>query len=108
MVQCVANEELLKELVRDGRFTVSKHSLPHRLKEGFSAGDMVQAVLRGSIIEDYPERSRCLFYGQAKISTRTTIDLHGVCDYSDENWADFVTGYIPDPLEWHSPPTERR
>lgn len=98
-----AKLERIRELVQAGRFTVSKHSLVHRLKEGFSVDDMIYAVLHGKLIEDYPERQRCLIYAEVPLTARMTIPLHVVCDYSDEEWIDLVTAYIPAPEEWETP-----
>lgn len=98
----------IQKLVRKGAFTIKPHSLPHRLKEGFSVEDMIYAILKGRIIEEYPERHRVLIYAEVPMLTKTTLPLHVVCDYSDPEWIDLVTAYISDPAEWLIPPTKRR
>lgn len=98
----------IQHLVQLGKFRIKRHSLPHRLKEGFSAADMVQAVMNGKVIEEYPERNRCLVCDRALLTKGTKIWLHVVCDYSDPEWIEFVTGYIPLPEEWETPPVKRK
>lgn len=99
---------LLRSLFAQGRFTISAHGIPHRLKEGFSIADVVEAVEVGRIIEDYPDRQRCLVWGTVRMEEGTVLDLHVVCQVSNSEWVNVVTAYIPDPSEWESPPLHRR
>ena len=80
----------------------------HALKEGFNRANMVEAVLNGSIIEDYADAKRVLVCGKTMIMTATEIYLHVVCEYADPVYIEFVTAYIPDEQEWESPPFRRR
>jgi hypothetical protein len=34
--------------------------------------------------------------------------LHVICEYADPVYIEFVTAYIPNELEWESPPFLRR
>lgn len=70
-----------------------------RLKEGFDRANMVEAVLNGSIIEDYADAKRVLVCGKT-VMTATEIYLHVVCEYADPVYVEFVTAYIPDEQEW--------
>jgi len=100
--------ELLRDLFARGRFTISSHGIPHRLKEGFSVWDIAEAVKAGRIIERYPERQRCLVWGTVRVEDGSVLDLHVVCHISNGEWVNVVTAYIPDPSEWESPPLRRR
>jgi len=99
---------LLRSLFDRGRFAVSSHGVPHRRKEGFSIADIRSAVREGLIIEDYPERNRCLVWGRVPTLEGTALDLHVVCEVLEREWAYVVTAYVPDPAEWESPPLRRR
>lgn len=97
-----------RALIEAGRFDISPHGVPHRLKEGFSFEEIVEAINSGKIIEEYPLRSRCLVWGRVKTEGDTELDLHVVCDVSDPRWVHVVTACTPDPREWESPPRRRR
>lgn len=99
---------MIQECVRDGNYLVKSHAVTHALKDGFDRTNMVEAVLNGSIIEDYPDAKRVLICGRTKVMTATEIYLHVVCEYTDRVYVEFVTAYIPDGQEWESPPFRRR
>jgi hypothetical protein len=103
-----ANIRLLRSLFAEGRFDISPHGVFHRLKEGFSLDEIVEAINVGQIIEKYPLRKRCLVWGHVPTPDGTMLDLHVVCDVSDPEWVHVVTTYIPNPREWESPPVRRR
>jgi len=98
----------LQRLLAEGRFDIGGHSIPHELKEGFSIAEIVEAIRRGQIIEEYPWRNRCLVWGRVKTTPESALDLHVVCDVSDPEWVHVVTAYVPDALQWELPPTRRR
>jgi len=52
--------ETIQQRVRHGNYLVKSHAVIHALKEGFDRANMVEAVLNGSIIEDYREARRVL------------------------------------------------
>jgi hypothetical protein len=62
--------------------------------------EVVEAVLRGKIIEIYPEDKpypSCLIYGR----TSENRALHVVCAYSnDDNTTIIITAYQPHPDRW--------
>jgi hypothetical protein len=99
---------LLRSLFDQGRFAVSSHTVPHRRKEGFSIADIRNAVLKGRIIEEYPERERCLVWGRVVTPDGGTLDLHVVCEVLSPEWAYVVTAYVPNLTEWDSPPLRRK
>ena len=54
------NLDALRHQVVNGNFALRPHALQHAVKEGFTQDAMLQVVLQGRMVEDYPERSRCL------------------------------------------------
>jgi len=100
--------EIIRERVQAGNYLVRSHAVQHALKEGFERRHMVKAVLQGTIIEKYPDDQRVLICGQTTLAENVTIYLHVVCEHADPTYIDFVTAYIPDELEWQSPPFSRR
>ena len=100
--------ETIQQRVRDGNYLVKSHAVIHALKEGFDRTNMVEAVLNGSIIEDYAYAKRVLVCGKTLIMRATEIYMHIVCEYADPVYVEFVTAYIPDEQEWQSPPFRRR
>lgn len=98
----------IRRQVAEGAFSVRPHAMQHAVKEGFSVEQMVQAVMSGQVIEEYPDRSRCLLYANIKTES-ITLPLHVVCEYTSEDQpVDFVTAYIPSEEEWITPRRRRR
>jgi hypothetical protein len=62
--------------------------------------EVVEAILNGKVIEDYPEDEpypSCLIYGK----TKKERPMHIVCAYSSEDDLTIViTVYHPDPEKW--------
>lgn len=100
--------EIIRERVRAGNYLVKSHAIQHALKEGFDRSHMVEALLNGIVIEDYPQVQRVLICGRTTIAETTPIYLYVVCEYSDQTYAELVTAYVPDEREWESPPFRRR
>jgi len=84
---------------------------PHALKQMNSeermitTDDVIEVILAGQIIEDYPEDKRghsCLF--NAKVLNRT---IHVVCAPKDTYLA-IITAYIPDKNRWNKDYTKRK
>ena len=69
-----------------------KHAFIEALKDGVTPEDIEYVLLNGEIIEDYPERFRCLIYGLML----NGLPLHVLCDYYSEEWLRIGTVYIPD------------
>jgi hypothetical protein len=100
--------EIIQERVREGSYLVRSHAVRHALKECFERAHMVDAVLQGAIIEEYPDDQRVLICGETLLRETVTTYLHVVCESSDPNYVDFVTAYVPDGGLWKTPPYERR
>jgi len=47
--------EHIQQQVKSENYLVKPHATLHALKEGFDEWDMVDAVLSGKIIEEYPD-----------------------------------------------------
>ena len=100
--------EIIRERIRKGNYLIKSHAVQHALKEGFEHKHIVEAVLAGTIIEEYPDDQRVLICGKTTLSENIDIYLHVVCEYADAVYIEFVTAYIPDELTWESPPLRRR
>jgi hypothetical protein len=100
--------ELIRERIRKGNYLIKSHAVQHALKEGFEQTHMVEAILEGAIIEEYPDDQRALICGKTTLAKTTNIYLHVVCEYADAVYVEFVTAYIPDEQEWENPPLRRR
>jgi hypothetical protein len=100
--------EGIRERIRRGNYLIKGHAIQHALKEGFARQHIVEAVLGGSIIEEYPEDQRLLICGQVKLAANVEVYLHIVCEYADAVYAEVVTAYIPDESIWETPPLRGR
>jgi hypothetical protein len=100
--------ETIRERIRKGNYLIKSHAVRHALKEGFERIHMVEAILEGTIIEEYPDDQRVLICGPTTLAKTTNIYLHVVCEYADAIYVEFVTAYIPDEQEWERPPVRRR
>ena len=100
--------EDIRRRVHAGNYLVKSHAVRHALKEGFERRHIVEAVLEGRVIEEYPEERRALVCGPTTLMKNVVLYLHVVCECADPVYVDFVTAYIPDELEWEKPPFSRR
>ena len=86
----------LQKLCVDGSIRWTGHVLKRLLQRGISQASVVQAILSGEIIEQYPDDypfPSCLLLGLSG------DPLHVVCGQGkDEIW--MITAYHPDPAEW--------
>ena len=98
--------ETIRERVREGNYLAKGHAIQHALKEGFERKDMVEAILDGAVIEEYPDDQRVLICGRVTLWENTVIYLHVVCEYADPVYVEFVT--IPDEEIWERPNFIRR
>lgn len=101
--------EAMRCKVRLGEYSIRPDAVQHAFKESFSQDDMEHVVLHGRVVEEYPERGRCLIGGFITLGQETRTPLHMVCEHSDpEDVVDFVTAYIPDKEWWLDPWTRRK
>jgi len=66
------------------------------MKDGLTGDDILYVALHGKIIEEYPERNRCLLYAIVP----TGMPVHIVIYYSWGEEYEITTTYIPDSREW--------
>ncbi len=87
----------LQRLCVDGAIRWTGHVLKRLLQRGISQASVIQAILSGEIIEQYPDDypyPSCLLLGG-------TPPLHVVCGHGpDEVW--MITAYYPDTAEWEN------
>lgn len=100
--------EAIRERIERGDYFVLSHALMHALKEGFSPQDVLNAILTGKIIEEYPAAQRVLVCGKVELMQNVSVYLHVVCEYADPASVAIVTAYLPDEQQWDSPPFTRR
>lgn len=95
--------EEIRLLVQSACYSVRSHAVAHMFKEGFGEDQVVEAVMTGKVLEEYPKDYRCLIVGYPRLEGERTIPLHVVCDYHDPEWVDIVTAYIPQKPWWDTP-----
>ena len=100
--------ETIRERIRAGNYLVKSHAVQHAVKEGFDRQHMIEAILNGKVIEDYPDDQRLLICSQKVTLEDTSIYLHIVCEYVDPVYVELITAYIPDGRRWQNPPFKRR
>jgi hypothetical protein len=100
--------ESVREKVRAGSYILKSHVALHALKEGFEREHIVEAILEGAVIEEYPTEKRVLVCGGTTMSPHSRIYLHVVCEYANPAYVEIVTAYLPDEALWESPPFRRR
>lgn len=83
----------------EDRFIMSIHAdNASRLRE-ISVDEIVQTILSGEIIEDYPDDKygpSCLIFGY----TEAERPLHVQCTYPTRDPLRIITTYQPDPNRW--------
>ncbi|OIO74382.1 MAG: hypothetical protein AUJ85_05850 [Elusimicrobia bacterium CG1_02_37_114] len=86
----------IRRFIKIGEFFVKDHALIESFKERIDFDDIFFAINNGEIIENYPERNRCLIFA----TLQTKLYLHIVVDYYSETYIDIVTVYIPNSKKW--------
>lgn len=66
------NIELIHERVRAGNYLVKSHAVHHALKEDFGRKHIVEAILNGKIIEEYPDQPTCAYLWQHNENRKLT------------------------------------
>ncbi len=89
------NIEIIRAKVRAKEYFIYDHAFTEAFKDGLSMMDVCYVLQNGEIIEDYPERQRCLVYGKSLDG----MPIHVVLDYIRPE-LEIVTTYIPDKREW--------
>ena len=98
----------LRREVTGGNYALGPHAVQHAVKEEFTVADVVQVVLTGVLVEEYPSRRRCLLYADVTIEG-VKLPLHVVREqWSLESPVAIVTAYIPSENEWITPTRRKR
>ena len=87
----------IQDKIRKGDYGFSEHAVKRMIKRAISRQEVEEAVLRGEIIDEYPEDKyspSCLVYGK----TEKGRDLH--VQVSLPPVVVVITAYDPDPKEW--------
>lgn len=95
----------IAQAVSQGRYRYTLHGAQQRIARHIQGHEVVEAIVSGEIIEDYPQHH----YGPAcLILGRTTQGraLHVLC--SVRPLVDIITVYEPDPAEWEADLKTRR
>ena len=91
-------EEIRSKMISD-RFILSVHAETASRLRGISEEEIIQSILNGEIIEDYPNDRygpSCLIFGY----TETGRPLHVQITYPTRDPLRIVTTYEPDPKRW--------
>ena len=90
------DERTIRRLLRRGRFSLSRHAIEEAFADGLDVADIRRALRTGEVIEEYPERQRCLMFGWS----RHAVPVHAVCDFTERDHLTVWTVYVPDEEEW--------
>lgn len=90
--------DALRRLCASGAIRWTGHVVKRLLQRGIAQADVVQAIMTGEIIEQYPEdypNPSCLTLGL----TVAGVPIHVVCGQGEEEvW--MITAYYPDSNVW--------
>ena len=90
--------------VRRGSYELTSHAEEERQADKISIEEVEQALLSGTILEDYPDDQRgpsCLVLGYG----REGYPIHLVCGQTPLKRLRIVTVYLPTPPKWLGPMT---
>ncbi len=96
----------IQEQVRTEAVRVTQHAQQEMTEEGVTLGDVLEAMVQGTILEHYPEHRRgacCLLGGR----THSGQPLHIVCT-TNQAVLVLITVYEPKPPNWVTPTQRRR
>lgn len=92
--------EWIIDAIRHGRIRITDHADEEAQSDSLQFDQIFSSVLRGKIIENYPEDKpypSCLVFGQ----TTGREPVHSVWGFNPDNqWAVLITVYRPDPERW--------
>ncbi len=95
----------IREKIRRGEYHWRQHAIQRSIERGIAEEEVVDALLNGGIIEEYPEDKygpSCLILG----TTREGRPLHVQCSLPPTVW--IITLYEPDFEEWIDLKTRKR
>lgn len=89
---------VLRKLCKEEKIYWSMHIVTRLLQRGITQSDVVNAILTGEVIEQYPEdypNPSCLVLGMSI----QNIKIHVVCGLNQDT-VYMITAYIPDTDLW--------
>ena len=96
----------LRSCIRNDRYEISLHAQEERFVEDISILDIEEAILKGDLLEDYPDDPRgpsCLILGYSGKKP-----IHIVCSILPNRWARIITVYTPRMPKWINPRQRRK
>lgn len=93
----------IKAQAAEGKFRVTQHAQQEMVEEAIGLAELLEAIERGEILEDYPEHRRgacCLLSGTAEEGR----PLHVVCTTAQPLLVS-ITAYEPGAPKWLTPRT---
>ena len=97
----------LRDKFQRGQVEYSLHAVRQMVARNISPAEVVQTVLAGEVIEDYPDDKygpSCLVCGQ----TSNQRMLHLQCTHPSRPLVKVITAYEPDPAEWDESLKQRK
>lgn len=100
--------QYIRVCLQQGRFVVADHARDaHPIREGFTVGQGIAALLRGAVIEDHSSRERLLFCGEGE-GVRPDTRFHGayihvVVEVDVSADVVVITMYRPAVTGWRTP-----
>ena len=96
----------IRQNIKKGFYDISRHAEEERRNDALEMADIKAALLKGKIIEEYPNDPRgpsCLVLGYAG-----ETPVHMVCGEYSSGKTLIITVYKPDPLLWDEHFEKRR
>jgi hypothetical protein len=91
----------IQERIGRNEYLYTLHADTERRDDGLSTTDVEDALLSGTILEDYatdPRGPSCLVCGSAG-----SQPIHVVCGQNRSGWLVLITVYVPTLPKWKSP-----
>jgi hypothetical protein len=88
---------LIRDKIREGDYHWRQHAIERSIERDIAEEEVVEAILTGMIIEEYPEDKygpSCLIFGR----TVRGRPIHVQCSLPPDVW--IITVYEPNPNEW--------
>ncbi len=89
--------DIKRIVLTQGFIKISFHGLDEMTEDDIGVDDVLEAIINGEMIEDYPEDRRghsCLIFGWSR-----GRPVHSVCTIVDKN-VFLITVWIPDSAHW--------
>ena len=96
----------IRQLCASASFRWTDHAMQRLIKRGISPDEVIEALLHGDIIEQYPTDypyPSCLVFAMVRINR----PLHVVCSIGEGRLI-IITAYVPDKERWDTTFTRRK